>query len=349
MPKKIRTLLNIYKESFKNFFPSLKRAINNSIKEIPTSIKNLKSTILSFKGGLVILCLIGLSIFPFIPNVEYYVSILVTAMIFTIFAASWDILAGFTGQVSFGHAIFFGISGYVGASLIHYVGFSWFPSLFIGAITAVLFGLIIAIPSLRLRGPYLALGTQAFALIVFNLMLTQEILVIDTSFVDFHFITQYFIIMTFMVISLILMTLIVRSKVGTIFKSIRDDEICADASGINTTKYKLIAFMISSFFAGMAGGLFAVNISSVSYANFAPLYSFFAILMAAIGGLGTISGSALGAFTYWIVNEGLRDFGEYAVLFFAIFLILVIRFSERGIMRPAIERLKDLFDVLMGR
>ncbi|MEE9376602.1 MAG: branched-chain amino acid ABC transporter permease [Candidatus Lokiarchaeia archaeon] len=349
MPKKIRTLFNIYRESIKNFFPSLKRSIKNSLKEIPSSIKSLKMRILSFQGGLSIFCLIIISLFPFIPDIEYYASILVIAMIFTIFAASWDLLAGFTGQVSFGHAIFFGISGYIGASLIHYSGLPWFPSLFIGAITAVLFGLIIAIPSLRLKGPYLALGTQAFALIMFNLMLTQEILVIHSSFVDFYFITQYFIILAFMLISLIIMTLIVKSKVGTIFKSIRDDEICAEASGINTTKYKILAFMISSFFAGVAGGLFAVNISSVSFANFAPLYSFFAILMAAIGGLGTISGAALGAFTFWIVNEGLRDFGEFAVLFFAIFLILVIRFSDRGIMKPAIERLKELFDILIGR
>jgi branched-chain amino acid transport system permease protein len=348
--KKIRGLLHIYKESIKNFFPSLKRGITNTIKEIPIQFSNLRTWLSTFQGGLTIFCLISVIIFPFIPGVEYYSSILMVAMIFTIFAASWDFLAGFAGQISFGHAIFFGVSGYIGAVLIKTFGVPWFYSVFAGAIIAVLTGLIIGVPSLRLRGPYLALGTQAFALIMFNIMLTLEVIYgIPTGFGDYHQLAQYFILMIFMILSLTIMLIIVKSKVGTIFKSIRDDEICADASGINTTKYKLLAFMISSFFAGIAGALFMVNIGSVSYANFAPLYSFFAIIMAAIGGLGTISGAALGSFLFWIVNEALRDFGEYAVLVFSLFLILVIRFAERGIMRPAIERIKEIFDFLIGR
>ncbi|MFX1326871.1 MAG: branched-chain amino acid ABC transporter permease [Promethearchaeota archaeon] len=350
MPKKIQALLKVYKGSIKGFFPYFKRGIVNTIKEIPTQLYNFKTWVFTFQGGLTFFCLIGLILFPFLPGVEYYASILMTAMIFTIFAASWDFLAGFVGQISFGHAIFFGISGFLGAQLIQKMGIPWFYSIFVGAIIAVLTGLIVGIPSLRLKGPYLALGTQAFALIMFNYMLTLEVTYgISTSYSNFSYIMQYFILMIFMLISLTIMLIIVKSKVGTIFKSIRDDEISSDASGINTTKYKLLAFMISSFFAGIAGGLFMVNLGSVSYANFAPLYSFFAIIMAAIGGLGTISGAALGSFLFWIVNEGLRDFGEYAVLLFSLFLILVIRFAEHGIMRPAIERLKQFFDLLMGR
>jgi branched-chain amino acid transport system permease protein len=355
--KKIRTLLQIYKKSIKNFFPTWKEGTKNLIKDLPNQLNKLRRNTFTFKGGITILFLVILLIFPFLPDVDYYVSIVKLALIFSIFAASWDFLAGFIGQVSFGHAVFFGIAGYTGALLIDDYGMPWFYSVFIGGFIAILFGLIIGIPCLRLRGPYLALGTQAFALIVFNLMLTEKVLVIYSPFKDFHYATQYFILLIFMLISLSIMLILVKSKLGTIFKSIRDDEICADASGINTTKYKLVGFMISSFFAGIAGGLFMVNISSVSFANFQPLYSFFAIIMAAIGGLGTITGAALGSFIFYITQEifteAFADFGalgEYGpVLIFAVFLILVIRFAERGVMRPAMERLKELFDLLIGR
>jgi len=359
--KKIRTLLHVYKESIKNFFPTYGRGTKNLVKDLPNQLSNFKKRVFTFKGGLTIFCLIILMLIPFLPNIELYVGILKLAMIMTIFAASWDLMAGYIGQVSFGHAIFFGIAGYTGALLIQNRGMPWYYAIFIGAFVAVAFGLIIGIPSLRLRGPYLALGTQAFALIVFNLMLTEEVIYgIHTRFSYLEYIPQYFILMVFMIISLSIMLIIVKSKMGTIFQSIRDDEICADASGINTTKYKLIGFMISSFFAGLAGSLFMVNIGSVSYANFQPLYSFYAIIMAAIGGLATITGAALGAFIFYILREvfselftnviaieALKDYGP--VLVFSLFLMFVIRFADRGIMRPAIERLKELFDLLMGR
>ncbi|MFX1427444.1 MAG: branched-chain amino acid ABC transporter permease [Promethearchaeota archaeon] len=360
MLTKFRQLLSIYKSSLKNFFPSLKNGTRNIIKDFPNQLNNFKTRIFTFKTGLTILCLIILIFFPFFPETEYYVSILMYAMIFAILAASWDFLTGFIGQVSFGHAIFFGISAYTGALLIENFGFSWFHSVFLGAMVAVLMGLFIGIPSLRLRGPYLALGTQAFALIMFNLMLSQEELVISQSFTEINYVTQYFILMAFMIISLTIMLIIVKSKMGTIFRSIRDDQICADASGINTTKYKLIGFMISSFFAGISGTLYMAKVSSVSYGNFLPLYSFYAIIMAAIGGLGTITGAAIGSYTFFIIQEifseifsaaeQLEAFASYGpVLVFSLFLILVIRFAEQGIMKPVVERLKELFDVLMGR
>ncbi|MFX1375756.1 MAG: branched-chain amino acid ABC transporter permease [Promethearchaeota archaeon] len=367
MVRKIRQLSLIYKKSIKNFFPLLKNGTKNIIKDIPHQLNNLKMRIFSFKGGLTILCLVFLIIFPFfpkifpdIPKVRYYVTLIMFAMIFAIFGASWDFLTGFVGQVSFGHAIFFGMGGYAGALLLQNYGLSWFESIFAGAIVAVLIGLLIAIPTMRLRGPYLALGTQAFALITFNLMLTEDELVVFPKFTQYYYVSQYFIILAFMLVSITIMFIIVKSKMGTIFNSIRDDQVAAEASGINTTKYKLIAFMISSFFAGIAGGLYMVKLPTVSYGNFNALYSFTAIIFAAIGGIASITGAVVGSFLYWIVNEifydlfsnylkiqALADYGP--VLFFSLFLILVIRFSDRGIMKPIIEGLKDLWDLLLGR
>ena len=136
---------------------------------------------------------------------------------------------------------------------------------------------------------------------------------------------------------------------GTVFKSIRDDNKGAEASGINLTKYKLYAFMISAFFAGIAGGLFAMHNRGVNPGVFQPLYSFYAIVMASLGGIATISGSALGSFFFWFVAEIFTDWPEVSVFIFSIILILVIRFAEHGILKPILERLRDIWDLVLGK
>ena len=164
---------------------------------------------------------------------------------------------------------------------------------------------------------------------------------------------EYFITLLIMVIVFIAIIAITKSNLGTILKSIRDDERGSDASGINTTKYKIYAFMISGFFAGIAGSLFAMHYRGVNPAFFQPLYSFYAIVMAALGGISTISGSALGAFFFVIVTRLFENIEIFAnvepLFFFSIILILVIRFADRGLMAPLIERIKDLWDLLLGR
>jgi branched-chain amino acid transport system permease protein len=324
----------------------------------------LKSWIGTFSASLTLLCLVILIVLPFLSSeasfVHFFLPHFILAMIFAIFAASWDLLTGISGQISFGHAIFFGIAGYICAYLIDYQGYSIFLAIIIGTGGAVLFSLLIGVPALRLRGPYLALGTLAFSLILLKLFLLG-------SLSDIFFgsegisglpplspdpIIEYFVVFISMVISFIIIIQISKSKLGTIFKSIRDDETGADASGINTTKYKIIAFMISGLFAGLAGCFYALYTSSVNpTGNFGTINSFFAILMASLGGLATISGSALGAFFFIFLEYILIEVGAeiYVQLLFALILILVVRFSERGILKPALERLKDLWDLLIGR
>jgi branched-chain amino acid transport system permease protein len=274
-------------------------------------------------------------------------------MILAIFAASWDLLAGFAGQVSFGHSAFFGIAGYITAALIKFFNQHWAIALIAGAAVAVLFSLLIGIPCLRLRGPYLALGTLAFSLILYNLFLTGTYLGgtegisglpgSGDTFVIFYAIAA------FMGVSLIVMRVIADSRLGTVLKALRDDEVCADASGINTTVYKLIAFMISGFFAGIAGGLFVLDTTAVNPAVFQPLYSFYAIIMASIGGIATIFGSIIGAFLYVILSELLRPLAAASLLIFATLLILIIRFAEEGVMNPFLEKVQELWDKIRGR
>lgn len=330
----------------------------------------VKSWARTFSGSLTIFLLAILTVFPFLSqNVSFQYFFLrhfTLAMIFSIFAASWDFLTGISGQISFGHAIFFGVGGYVCAYLIAFQGFPIWLAIPAGALGAVAFGLIIGIPCLRLRGPYLALGTLAFSLILLKIFLLGSLSDIffgsegisyntgpfPLTRISSNPLIEYFIVFISMIVSFIVIFQIVKSKFGTILKSIRDDEVGADASGINTTRYKVYAFMISSLFAGIAGSFYALYNTAVNPSgNLGTVISFFAILMASLGGLTTISGSSLGAFFFIFLEFILIEAGAtlYVQLIFAIILIIVVRFAEHGILKPVVERIKDLWDILLGR
>ncbi len=330
----------------------------------------------TFRGKLTIICLIGLILLPLGTQNPYIIGIFNTFMIYTIFAVSWDFLAGYVGQVSFGHAIFLGVSAYATAYIIKYFGWPWWGALLLGAIIAVLFGVIVGVPALRLKGPYLALGTLSMSLILYQLFLMGSLGILwEDAFgtelfgtdglsqippISTNIIIQYYVIFIIMCTSVLILTHIVKSNIGTIFRAIRDDETGTSASGINTTKYKIIAFLISGFFAGIAGGLYTLRFSGVNPGVFQPLYSFYAIIMVAVGGIATLSGAALGAFIFVFLGEILRLLGDIPqlevlggiaepIFIFSILLILIIRFAEHGLLAPFLERLQNLWDVLLGR
>lgn len=351
----------------------MKRSFMDKVKGVPGYLNDWVRT---FRGGLTVFLLIVLIILPLVTNDKYILGIFITFMIYTIFAASWDFLAGIVGQVSFGHAMFMGISGYITAYFVKYFTLPWWISLLSGAIVTVLFGMIIGVPALRLKGPYLALGTLAMSLILYQLFLMGNMAIwweglFGTQLfgaegvsgvppITLNSSVEYIITFLIMCAILLFLTHLVKSNLGTIFKAIRDDETGTGASGVSTTKYKIIAFMISSFVAGIAGALFTLHFRGVNPGIFQPLYSFYAIIIAALGGLTTISGAALGAFIFIFLGEILRYVEDLALggivgqfmeplFIFSIFLILVIRFAEHGLLRPALERIKDLWDTLLGR
>ncbi|MHA2143106.1 MAG: branched-chain amino acid ABC transporter permease [Candidatus Thorarchaeota archaeon] len=320
--------------------------------DLQSSVRRFRIWAFTFRGSITLFALAGLLLVPLTGN-EYLATIVVTAMILAIFAGSWDLLAGFAGQVSFGHSAFFGIAGYVTAAFVKFLGQHWVIALIAGVAVAVLFSILIGVPCLRLKGPYLALGTLAFSLILYNLFLAGTYLggtegISGLPGADNPYVVFY-AIAAFMIASLIAMRAIADSRLGTIFKAIRDDETCADASGINTTVYKLIAFIISGFFAGVAGALFVLDTTAVNPAVYQPLYSFYAIIMASIGGIATIYGSIIGAFLFILLSEFLRPLAAASLLIFATLLILIVRFAEEGVMNPFMERFQELYDKIRGR
>jgi len=369
LAKKVRRSIRNAGAATRNFGTWLPKASRHFFEELPPATRRFRSWALTYRGILTILGLLGLLLMPAIlyllhqPS-EYWLGIFVLADIWVIYAASWDFLAGYVGQVSFGHAAFLGIGGYATAGLVRYFGQPWWVSVFAGAVMAVVLGLTVGVPCLRLKGPYLALGTLAFSLILNELFQSPALQpwlgasggVSGVPPLSPDPVVEYLVVLAFMVASLVVMISITNSRVGTVFRSIRDDEISAEASGINTTKYKLVAFMTSAFFAGVAGSLFALHFRGVSPPVFGTLYSFEAIVMAALGGIATIFGAIGGAYLFTFLNTFLGDLtiGSFSlaglsVFIFAVILVLVFRFASGGFMKPFVERLKEFIDILRGK
>ncbi|MFX1453004.1 MAG: branched-chain amino acid ABC transporter permease [Promethearchaeota archaeon] len=363
-------------EPIKRFYRKRsKRASIFFTQKIPFAESELKSWVKSFRGGIILLTLFLVIVLPLLIDSIVYYHVFIVAMVYAIYAASWDLLSGVTGQVSFGHAAFFGLGGYMCAALVKYLGFHWLPSIIIGGALGVFFGLIVAIPSLRLKGPYLALGSLAFSLLIYGLFSMESlgflffgsagirnIPFLEGISLATKLLIEFIIALVIMIICIVIMLIVYNSKFGTIFKGIRDDEYATEAAGINVTKYKLISFCISAFFAGIAGSLYALHRGNIKPDIFTSIYSFYPIIMVVVGGISTISGAAFGAYFFYVLNEVITQicgdllpsdlqliFSSIATLFFAIILLLVVRFTERGLMEPTIKRSKDLWDLLRGK
>ncbi len=254
---------------------------------------------------------------------------LTVACLWAILAMSWDLLGGYAGQISFGHSLFFGLGGYTSAVMS--VLFGWSPVLIIalGGLVAAVGGLVVAAPALRLHGPYLSLMTLVAALAFERLMRWAKpqigipgaegaILCIPQCFLTFDATAKYYYALGLMVGMALLLYALTRSRFGLALEAIRDDEEAAQAAGLNTAKYKTLAFGMSAFIAGLSGAFYVYHIGSASPKAVLDLeISVQAIVASVLGGLGTIFGPIFGAFFFKITEEYLRLLGalRFVVLF----------------------------------
>jgi branched-chain amino acid transport system permease protein len=294
-----------------------------------------------------VFCLILFLVPLLITSNPYDLRILILASIFAIFAASWDLLSGFTGQMNFGHALFFGVAAYTSALVNLHTGLPIWLTIPLGALAAVLAGLVVGIPCLRLRGPYLALATLAFPLILTGIIFVfpditgGELGVSGIDSLAGSRVTEYYIAITLMISLGFIMWKITASKTGILFHAIREDEVAARASGINTTKYKLLAFCLSGLFAGIAGGLYVHFMRIAGPSTLELMLSFQAIIWAIFGGIATIYGPIAGVFIIYPLLEFADFLPEWRMLFFAIVVMLALLFMPEGIttwVRDKIEK-----------
>ena len=308
-----------------------------------------------FKGGILVLpsrtiafffCLLLLLI-PLITTEPYILRVLILTSIFAIFAASWDLLSGYTGQMNFGHALFFGVAAYTSALLNLHFGLPPWLTIPLGALVAVMAGLIVGVPCLRLRGPYLALATLAFPLILTGIIFVipgitgGELGVSGIDPLSGSRLTDYYIAVILMLGLGFVMWKITASKTGLIFHAIREDEVAVRASGINTTRYKLLAFCLSGLFAGVAGGMYVHFIRIAGPSTLELMLSFQAIIWVIFGGIATIYGPIAGVFILYPFMEFLRIMPEIRMLVFAIIVVLILLFMPEGLttwVRDKIEK-----------
>jgi len=286
----------------------------------------------------VLLFFFVLLLFPLVTQDPYLLRILILASIFAIFAASWDLLSGFTGQMNFGHALFFGVAAYTAALLNLHAHIPPWGSIPLGALAAVLAGLIIGIPCLRLRGTYLALTTLAFPIILLGVVYAipditgGELGISGLERLSGSRLSDYYIAIVLMLGLSAIMWKITHSNTGLIFHAIREDELAARTAGINTTRYKLLAFCLSGFFAGISGGLYAHFMRIAGPANLEVTMSFMVVIWAIFGGVVTIYGPIGAVFILFPLLELFHFWPKLRMLMFALVILLILLYMPDGLL-----------------
>jgi branched-chain amino acid transport system permease protein len=289
--------------------------------------------------------LVGLAIFgalvlvvPLVTDDPYYLEILFLCHYYVILACSWDLLSGFTGNINFGHAFFLASSGYLGAVLNIHLGWQPWLTLPIGGIVAGLWGMLIGLVTLRLKGPYFASVTFCFGALLYKwFMISSKFLGGEEGLSGVAPLTEsplrnYYFSGLFMLAVILLLYLLAKSSFGLILRSIGENEIASEGSGINTTFYKVVAFSISAAIAGMAGTMYAHMQMHVGPEMAHDSLSGLILMMAVVGGMGSIVGPVIGAYLLSLVNESLRFLGEMRLLIYSGAVVLVVFFAPRGLM-----------------
>lgn len=286
-------------------------------------------------AGFVILAALG--IYPPLSRNTLHVEILLLAAIYAIFAMSWDILTGYTNEVNFGFAFFIGGAGYMSGACNVFLG--WSPALSIPASAAAagIAGILIGYLTLRLKGPYFAMATLAFAGILYKLAFILykitggEEGISGLQSLTSHPLTDFYLIWSVMVGIYVLLLFYSRSKHGIILKAIRADEDVAQSSGINTAYYKVEAFALSGFLAGIGGALYAHAQMHIGVIMLSGSLSVIVVLLAMIGGMGTIVGPLLGGILLTFLNEALRIVETYRIVIYTGLLIVFIYLAPQGL------------------
>ena len=296
--------------------------------------------------GIIFLFSLGfLNISPYLKNLLTFCSI------FALLAASWDFLF-FSGQLNLGHGAFFGASAYTSAILSSKVGLPVSLTIPLGAITGVIIGVVVAIPALRLRGPYLAIVTLAVPVILEGIVFLfpkftgGELGLFGLPGISDSPMFLYLFCLVIMLISVGIMWKLTdtRSRLlrtGIIFHAIREDEISARTTGINTVKYKILAFALSGFFAGISGGLYAHTMKVVGPTTLEFIFSIYPLIWTIFGGPGTIYGPVIGAYLlYFLSTQLLVIIPEIRMVLFTAIIIIMILFMPEGISRWSRDKLE---------
>lgn len=295
----------------------------------------------------VVLCLAAAIAFPFLAPNQYIVHLGVMALIYAILAVSLNVVAGFAGLLSLGHAAFFGIGAYASTLSAMRWGLPVPVALLWAGVVSSAFGIFLAIPSLKVRGIYFKVVTLAFGLIMHILFVNLDWLtggaqgifgiprpiLFGMRLMDARY--YYLYTLVFFALAVLTTARLVKSPYGRSFVALRDNEMAAACSGIDARRVKFIAFMVSTFLAGVAGALYAHYVRFINPDAFTVTVSLNLLVMIVIGGLGNIAGSIVGATLVSVLPEALRFAQTYYYAVFGIVLVVVIVFAPEGLVALA--------------
>lgn len=290
----------------------------------------------------------------FVGSNLYYLTVLVLMLIFIIYASAWNFLT-FSGQGSLGHAAFFGLGAYTASLIAVRMGLPSLVTLLFGGIFAAVIGVLIGLTCVRLREWFLAMVTFGFAVIIQTLVVSQLAPVtggwdgfpvpkLVPSGIQGSLMIEYYLILIITIATILLFQWLLKSRIGLALAAIRENEIEARAAGINPVPFKLFAFGISAFFAGIAGSLEISHFGYVTPEIFGIELSFWPIIYSITGGLGTLAGPVIGTIVVTLLWDGLNAVGlTYArFIIIGVLLVLIIIFLPKGLVSLPAEIKKRL-------
>jgi branched-chain amino acid transport system permease protein len=268
----------------------------------------------------------------------YTQHVMIVSLFYVMMAASWNLLAGYTGQVSFGHAAFAGIGAYTSGILAVKAGINPWVGVAVGTVLAGIIGLGVGVLCLKMGGIYLSLTTLAFSQIL-HIIITNEYeitrgtmgLQVPGLTAEYSKITYFYIMLAAAVLILIVVYRMIRSDLGLNFRAVQNDEQAARSVGVNVVRVRLTAFTVSSAMAGFAGGLYGHYLLLITPEIPSLDLQFFVLAMTVIGGMGSYLGPIIGAFVLNFLSEYIRAYGEYHLLVFGLIALAMARFAPAGI------------------
>ncbi len=278
----------------------------------------------------------------------YYLDVLTKIGINVILAVSLNLINGYTGQFSLGHAGFMAVGAYTAAAITLFVGPHilpphasgfcqaatsgfFFGALIAGGLAAALAGWLVGMPSLRLKGDYLAIVTLGFGEIIRVIFRNIDSLGGALGLNGIPAYSNIFWVFGVAVVCTYVVVTMVHSTYGRGFIAVRDDEVAAEAMGLNTTRYKIVAFVIGAFFAGMAGGLYGHYTLSIDPKGFDFIRSIEIVVMVILGGMGNTAGVIAAAVLLTLLPEWLRRFDQYRMVFYSLLLIVLMLTRPQGL------------------
>jgi branched-chain amino acid transport system permease protein len=286
---------------------------------------------------------IVLAFLPVLVRNPYYLGVLVFVGIYSLLTIGLSMLMGYAGQISLGHAGFFAIGAYTSGLLTTKGGFPPLFAFLVSMLLTACVAFLIGVPSLRLRGHYLAMATLGFGEIV-HIALNASVdltggpsgfgeiprialggLLVESA------LSRYYLVWGLVIVALLLSLNIVHSRVGRALRSIHGSEVAASAMGVNTARYKVQVFVLSAVYASVAGSLYAHFITFISPGSFDLTFSVLLVTMVVIGGMSSVWGALMGTVLLGLLPEVLRGFKDYDILIYGAFLLLMMMFMPEGL------------------